>query len=138
MDGAIGIALLVLIGIAARAVSQPSWSGGFTWLVWVLPFVWLVVMVCYAAVSTGLKGQTLGKRVAGIEVLDATDAGRIGVGRSFLRYVVLATFGLIPLFIGYLSPFFDKSGQLRGWHDLAANSRVVLVPPRRMGPLFPD
>lgn len=72
----------------------------------------------------GPTGQTLGKKMLNIRVIDAKVGGPIGYGRGLLRYVVEAIFSGI-LFLGYLWMLWDREKQC--WQDKAANSVVVPV-----------
>lgn len=73
---------------------------------------------------TGLTGQTPGKRLLGIKVVDARSGDVIGIGRAAGREIVLGLSGLLCM-IGYFSPLFDSTGRYRGWHDNAADDLVV-------------
>jgi len=69
-------------------------------------------------------GQTLGKKIVGIRVVDLAGAGPIGYGRATVRYfgrIVSA----IPLALGYLWMLWDDQKQT--WHDKFAMSMVVPV-----------
>jgi uncharacterized RDD family membrane protein YckC len=80
----------------------------------------------YHAYFVGATGQTLGKQVAGIRVVDArgSHVGSIGFGRALGREVLLGVSGGLCL-IGYLSPFFDRTHRHQGWHDKAVDDFVV-------------
>jgi uncharacterized RDD family membrane protein YckC len=89
----------------------------------------LLVLVIIAAVAYfvyfegGPTGQTLGKKVCGIRVIDFATGGPIGYGRAFLRYI-----GRIPssiFYIGYLWMLWDPESQT--WHDKIATTVVVPV-----------
>ncbi len=84
----------------------------------------MVFIVAYAPILIGRHGRTIGKNALRIEVQDVRTGRPIGVGMGFARWIVLALMGT-PCYLGYLSVFLDKSGYHRGWHDSAANSRVV-------------
>jgi uncharacterized RDD family membrane protein YckC len=70
------------------------------------------------------SGQTIGKRIVGIRVIDFGSGGPIGFGRAVIRY-----FGRIVSFIacllGYFWMLWDKERQT--WHDKFANDVVVPV-----------
>ena len=69
-------------------------------------------------------GQTLGKKVLGIRVVDLASGGPIGYGRAIVRYfgrIVSA----IPLALGYFWMLWDDQKQT--WHDKFATSMVVPV-----------
>jgi uncharacterized RDD family membrane protein YckC len=67
-------------------------------------------------------GQTLGKMMAGIRVVQSDSAGPLDLGRAFLRtlmWVVLA----VPAGLGFLTALFSRDH--RGLHDRFAGTRVV-------------
>jgi uncharacterized RDD family membrane protein YckC len=67
-------------------------------------------------------GQTLGKMVAGIRVVQSEHDASLDLGRAFLRtlmWVVLA----VPAGLGFLSALFSRDH--RGLHDRFAGTRVV-------------
>jgi uncharacterized RDD family membrane protein YckC len=67
-------------------------------------------------------GQTLGKMVAGIRVVQSDSDGTLDLGRAFLRtlmWVVLA----VPAGLGFLTALFSRDH--RGLHDRFAGTRVV-------------
>lgn len=78
----------------------------------------------------GRRGATLGKALVGLRTLDADTGAPIGMGRAFLRALVVAAGGLV-LAVGHLvvlaSPLFDSGGRRQGWHDKAARALVVDV-----------
>jgi uncharacterized RDD family membrane protein YckC len=72
----------------------------------------------------GATGQTIGKRVLGIRVVDYGSGGPLGYGKAFLRYIGRIASGAI-CYLGYLWVIWDKEKQ--GWHDKIANTVVVPV-----------
>lgn len=67
-------------------------------------------------------GQTLGKMMAGIRVVQSDPSGSLDVGRAFLRtlmWVILA----VPAGLGFLTALFSPDH--RGLHDRFAGTRVV-------------
>ncbi len=82
----------------------------------------------YEVVPTSRTGQTFGKRLAGVRVVDSLPSGRgaepLTLGRSALRWLV-GQLGVL-LVVGLFWPLFDR-GPRRGWQDRAARSRVVRV-----------
>ena len=82
----------------------------------------------YEWLMVGLLGATLGKLVLGIKVVDQSTGAPIGLGHSFVRAVIPFLGGLfcyVGAVLVYLSPLFDRSGRLQGWHDRAAGDLVV-------------
>jgi len=81
---------------------------------------WIVVYLLYETFGNAM-GQTLGKKVFGIQVI-ALDGTRLGFGRSFLR--ALGYFVSTPLMnLGFLWSLFEPRS--RTWHDLMAGSMVI-------------
>jgi uncharacterized RDD family membrane protein YckC len=77
----------------------------------------------YGMLEGGPTGQTLGKRVVGIRVVDAaTGQPGIGVGRAIGRY--FARFlSALPLLLGYFWMLWDDKKQT--WHDKLVSSVVT-------------
>jgi uncharacterized RDD family membrane protein YckC len=108
-----------LSGPAVLGLSAAVLIGAAIALFFALLYEWLMV---------GLLGATLGKLALGIKVVNRSTGGRIGLGRSFVRAGIPflgALFCYIGALIVYLSPLFDRSGRLQGWHDRAAGDLVV-------------
>ncbi|MEU4118134.1 RDD family protein [Kitasatospora sp. NPDC028055] len=90
-------------------------------LLGILVFVSLV----YEVLPIARTGQTFGKRLARIRVVDAGASGgraRPSLGRSLLRWLV-RQLGTV-LLLGLVWPMFDRPAR-RGWQDRAARTRVV-------------
>ncbi len=91
----------------------------------------LIVFAIWGIYEVGLtatRGATLGKSAMRIAVLDQGSFGLISWGRSSVRWAIPAAVGFVcgPLqLLIYLSPLFDSSRRLQGWHDKAARDLVV-------------
>lgn len=80
------------------------------------------VIAYYTLLEGGATGQTIGKKLLGIRVVDFNTGGSIGYGRAALR--LLGRFvSQIPCYLGYLWMLWDKEKQT--WHDKFATSVVV-------------
>ncbi|WP_459647978.1 RDD family protein [Kitasatospora sp. Ki12] len=91
----------------------------------VLIGILLFVSLLYEVLPIARTGQTFGKRLARIRVVDAaapTSKGRLSLGRSLIRWTVRQT-GTV-LLLGLVWPVFDRPAR-RGWQDRAARTRVV-------------
>lgn len=91
----------------------------------------LAVVLAYGVfqlVWEGRAGRTVGHAILRMRVQGADGGIPIGVGRAFLRYLVVAA-GSLVLGIGQLvvllSPLWDAGGRRQGWHDKAAKAVVV-------------
>lgn len=76
----------------------------------------------YEVLLTGLIGGTLGKRLLGMRVV-LSDGQPIGIGGSFLRYIVKWVAAAVTCYLAFLVVAFHPDK--RGVHDLAAGCAVV-------------
>jgi uncharacterized RDD family membrane protein YckC len=84
----------------------------------------LVGIAYYGYLEGSNSGQTIGKRVVGIRVIDFNTGGPIGFGRAVIRYFGRIV-SIIACFLGYLWMLWDKEKQT--WHDKFASDVVVPV-----------
>ena len=100
-----------------------GYSPGSTWLINIVSTV--VGVIYYGMLEGGPTGQTLGKRICSLRVIDAeTYQPGIGIGRGVGRYFAHILSGL-PLGLGYLWMLWDPRKQT--WHDKLARTLVVKV-----------
>jgi len=88
----------------------------------------MVFSLLYEWLMIGLAGATIGKMAMGVRVVREHDGQHPGIGGGFMRFLVQIGGYLacgIGLLVVFLSPFFDNSGKLQGWHDRAAGTVVV-------------
>ncbi len=91
----------------------------------------IVIAWAYFILPTGLKGQTAGKWVAGIIVVD--EEGRVpGVAMAIPREMVGRVISIAALGLGLAWILGDKKRQ--GWHDKIAGTYVV----RKTGATTPE
>jgi uncharacterized RDD family membrane protein YckC len=87
-----------------------------------------VMMALYEWLMIAFRGATFGKMAMGLRVIREADGQVPGVGGGFIRYIIPVA-GALVCYIGallvVLSPFFDNSGKLQGWHDRAAGTVVI-------------
>ena len=82
----------------------------------------VVIVLLYYVILTGLTGQTLGKMLVGIKVVN--DEGKVpGLGIGFAREVVGKIISGLVLSLGYLAITWDE--KKRGWHDSMTGTYVV-------------
>ncbi len=85
--------------------------------------VGIVVGLAYYAYFEGSpSGQTPGKKVMNIRVIDFLQGGPIDPGRALIRYLARIV-SSIPCGLGYLWMLWDSEKQT--WHDKLANTVVV-------------
>lgn len=90
----------------------------------VLLGILLLAALLYEILPVSRTGQTFGKRLAGIRVVDATVRGTAApsFGRSAIRWFV-RQLALVSV-VGLVALLRDRPGH-RGWQDRAARTRVV-------------
>lgn len=86
----------------------------------------LAVTAAYFVLSWSRGGQTIGMRAWRTRVI-AAEGGALPWPRALLRFAV-ALLSLLALGLGFLWCLVDR--ERRGWHDIAARSRVVRLPRR--------
>ena len=106
-----------LLGVVYVIVAVATRSAAASYL------VLLLLGIAYTVYFEGSgSGQTVGKKLLNIRVIDFATGGSIGYGRAFVRYVgrILSS---IPLYLGYLWMLWDREKQT--WHDKLSNAVVV-------------
>jgi uncharacterized RDD family membrane protein YckC len=140
IDGVIiGVPFAILYGIGIAIFVSNSHTtcdengfctttgGGGAAAVFLVIFLLAVAVWIYFLYLVGTKGQTPGKKIMGVKIVDAQSGQPIGMGRAFLRYLVQAVSN-IACYAGLWSAFLDSSsGRYQGWHDKAVNSQVISV-----------
>jgi uncharacterized RDD family membrane protein YckC len=82
------------------------------------------IFAYYVVLEGGPRGQTVGKRVVDIRVIDENTGGPIGYGRGFIR-LISRYLSQLPCWLGYFWMLWDKEKQT--WHDKLSSSVVVPV-----------
>jgi uncharacterized RDD family membrane protein YckC len=87
-----------------------------------------IFALLYEWLMISLLGATLGKMALGLRVVKESTGQAPGLGAGFVRYIIPIV-GVFLCYIGallvYLSPFWDSTGKLQGWHDRAAGTVVI-------------
>ncbi|MFF1559122.1 RDD family protein [Streptomyces sp. NPDC058279] len=90
--------------------------------------LFFLVTALYEWLMIAFVGATVGKMALGLKVVKENTGQAPGLGGGFIRWIIPIV-GAFLCYIGavlvYLSPFFDNSGKLQGWHDRAAGTLVV-------------
>jgi uncharacterized RDD family membrane protein YckC len=108
------VAIIILVAIAA-AISE-----SLAVIVYIVSI--LGVLVYYGYFEGSPSGQTPGKKVMKIRVIDFNTGGPIGFGRAVIRWVARLVSSL-PCYLGYFWMLWDKEKQT--WHDKLATTVVV-------------
>ena len=75
------------------------------------------------AVALGTTGQTWGRKIVGVKVIDASTGAPIGVWRALGRQLFEGTISSWLFYLGFWWMLWDPQNQT--WHDKAVNSVVV-------------
>jgi uncharacterized RDD family membrane protein YckC len=82
----------------------------------------------YEWLFIAFKGATLGKMALGLRVVAQDGSPQMGLGKALIRQLIPAAAGffcfLLEILV-YLSPLFDGTGRMQGWHDKAATDLVI-------------
>jgi uncharacterized RDD family membrane protein YckC len=82
----------------------------------------LVGLAYYIYLEGSPSGQTIGKRVMNIRIIDAENSGPIGFGRAAIRYFA-KILSAIPCALGFFWMLWDDNKQT--WHDKLSTDVVV-------------
>ena len=111
--GVAGVGVVVIIAL----VDESLFGIGYAF--------WFVAFLAYSVYFTGgPTGQTVGKRLLGIRVIDFRTGGPIGYGRAVIRYIGQIISSWI-CYLGYLWMLWDREKQT--WSDKMATTVVVPV-----------
>jgi len=84
-----------------------------------------LLAIIYYTVFTAVRGQTPGKMLLRIKVVNENDRTP-GVGYVLLRETIGRLLATIPLYLGFLWIAWD--GKKQGWHDKLAGTYVIALP----------
>jgi uncharacterized RDD family membrane protein YckC len=126
------VALPTLIMVATGAITAYGLLNhpNLVWMV-VATSISLVLTMAFVIVQIvlhGRRGVTLGKAFTGIRSVNVATLERPGMGRAFLRALVLYCAFLVPLVgpvLFFLSPLFDRERRGRGWLDKVGGTWFV-------------
>jgi uncharacterized RDD family membrane protein YckC len=82
----------------------------------------LIVAFIYLR-ALGRTGQTWGRRIVGIKVVDENTGHPIGFGRALGRQLFAGFISAQVLYLGYLWMLWDAKKQT--WHDKVVSSKVI-------------
>ena len=125
-------ALLLIIGIAALWLSSSTTLKELSWgritnltvsFFILYHLVLVLVGMLYFTYFHGTAGQTPGKMILGLKVVQA-DGKAMNLGIAFLRWVGYIVSSLV-FYLGFIWIAFDK--RKRGWHDRIAGTIVIRV-----------
>jgi len=127
LDGLLlGIPLFAITAALGYRLTDSSLSNSaLTWLT----VLWVGANLMYNIVGVAVYGYTVGKRIAGIKVVNRNDGGRVTWTYASLRALIPTAVQLVPVvgpglsLVVYLRAVFHPLRQ--GLHDVAAGTIVV-------------
>ena len=130
---AVAIVPFIVGGIVLGTTSTTSTdANGYTTMTGGNPIGVVLLVVGYIAiiafqiwnsgVRQGKTGQSLGKKIVGIQVVRVENGQFLGAGAGFLRWLMMSILGGI-CFLDYLWPLWDEKKQT--WHDKVVGSVVI-------------
>ena len=128
--GAVFLNLLILIGASIPGaillgVGEDSNSEGIAVMGGLLLFGAWVGLAIYQTIILSRDGQSIGKRILNIRIVDAIDDSNPGFARVILlRYVVMQLLALVPL-VGLIDALMIFSEDHKTLHDRLATTVVV-------------
>lgn len=126
-----GVVSSLVAAVVATATAFLFSSAGEETLGLSMVLAYLLVPLAYYWVPTALSGQTLGKRLVGIKVVDA-EGRPPGYARAAMREVVGKLLSALLLYLGYLVALFHP--ERRALHDLVGGTWVVVAGQEREAP----
>jgi uncharacterized RDD family membrane protein YckC len=122
--GAFVLALLLVGGGAATGNRNGAAAGAGVFTLFLLS---PIILFLYEWLSALYWGGTLGKKLVRIKIVNEATGGRPSATEALVRALLpsaltyLCGIGLLC----YISPAFDGSGRLQGWHDRAGKTAVI-------------
>jgi len=134
IDGAFGGVLTSIIALPILWIVAASVAPGTTFELAGLPSALITLAnglyPLAMLVLQAFTGFSLGKRIMGLRIVKVETLIRPGLGRMLLRGVIVGAsnivIGIGPLLV-YLSPLWDPTKRLRGWHDRLSGTWVIDV-----------
>lgn len=115
--------VFVILGLATGGGSSSD-NGASIKLGGGATLLFVVISFAYFIVCEGMTGQTLGKRLLGIRVVNQ-DGSRVSFGASFIRNILRIVDALPVLYIVGLITVLATGERRQRVGDLAARTRVV-------------
>lgn len=115
----------ILVGTVSQIITSMGFAASNELGLFLTLVTFIAGVVYYAVLEGGPTGQTLGKKICGILVVDETLlTPGIGTARGVGRYFARILSG-IPFGLGYFWMLWDPRNQC--WHDKLAHTCVVRV-----------
>lgn len=94
---------------------------------WVTTAIYIVVMLIIQAVLLSRNGQSIGKKLTNIQIVDANTSEKVNLTRVFLLrsvLVILLTLTVLP-FIAIIDALFGLGQKRQTLHDMIARTKVI-------------
>lgn len=115
-------AIVAVIGVGGVFSGADTLSSGAATIALLGYLASILVAAWNLGYRQGTTGQSIGKGLLDIEVVDADDGRHIGAGLGFARWLVAGFLGSLCI-LDYLWPLWDDRN--RAWHDMVLGTSVV-------------
>ncbi|MFH0818957.1 MAG: RDD family protein [Patescibacteria group bacterium] len=105
------IILLFIIGLSLTLIPIAEFSSDLFSILF--PLYILIISICagvYLFIKDGFNGQSIGKKIMNIQVVDIITKQPISYGKSALRMLILRMFGIVELIIAIIQPNHRRLG----------------------------
>lgn len=109
--------IFFLLGVRETSSSSSIYMG--------IAVVFYLVSLLYSFIKDGFNGQSVGKRMVGLAVINLNDNSRCGFGRSALRCLITGLLSIIPLAFLIEPIMVLATSDGRRLADKAANTQVI-------------
>lgn len=123
-----GVVLGLAYGLVAWAFGTVTTSGPYSWTAETSAGPTLLYLLCafaYFVLFEGYCGQTLGKMVVGVRVVDEQTGQLPGLGKAAIRTVLRLVDGLLGYLVAWIAVLVSARRQRLG--DMAAHTLVIRV-----------
>ena len=118
IDAALFAGIVIVLALPIWAVTgslnfMSRANVGSTAGYWIFRILLVLAVLIYNAIMTAMTGQTVGRRVAGVMVLN--DKGFVLSLPSSILRTLMSVVSFLPLGLGFWWAIWDKNGET--WHD---------------------
>jgi uncharacterized RDD family membrane protein YckC len=122
----VSIVIFLPFGFAAFILNPLGWAFASSWYSGLSWLFWIVIPVLYFSYFESTSGQTIGKSLMSIKVVDLTSGSQIDFGRALIRNLLrLVDFLPLLYLVGVIMMASTERKQRLG--DLAANTVVIKI-----------
>ncbi len=119
----LGITNQILIA-AITAVGKSAMPAEFKLISMIVPIITIISLpTAYAIYFLRKNGQTIGKKIMKIKVIDNDGSDQLSIKAILLREVLGKVLSTVIFYLGFIVVLFGK----KSWHDSIAGTKVIKV-----------